>query len=224
MAFCKRFVRSEVGAVKVVEATFVYPIVFFIMGILIFMSCLLLQKSALQSDAERVALAVSKVKAQTGYNLFGNVISSAADFPMEVSDSLLRNVLEESEPYRYLQSDVVDLATLNDELESLISRNRFLIPSQIDCQISCERKILNQQIVVHVTNRVNLPSFVRYLGLEKLLLIDITATATVSDPAEFIKNVDIAFDVGGFLNEKYQLQNKLTTFVDRIKKMLVEVK
>ncbi len=187
-----RFIKNESGAVTIVEATLIFPFIFFILGFFILTSLYVLQKTSLSADTERAALAISKIKAIPGYDHLGQAISKATDFSEEPSLDSVLDMISTVDPFRYHTSDIHDIEGIYSQFATLVGDDQFITPSQTNYSISCQSNGFNQEIFVEATQEIDLPLFVRVLGFDENLEIQTTALATVCDPAELIRNMEVA--------------------------------
>jgi len=181
----RNFYKDQSG-VAIVEATLVFPIVFFILVFLMMISFYLYQKVAVDSDVRRAAVMISHAKA----------------FPDGMNS-----------PYRYWTSNIDGISTMQLELDRLLETNQFFFSSNFTSKIACQNDSLSQQIIVHTNNQSQFPSFFQLIGLEKFFQTDVYTIAAVHDPAEFIRNVDIAFDFVHDLSEQYSEITELSRAV-----------
>lgn len=216
-AILHKFKKDDTGASSVVEMTLIFPLVLFVMGFLIYMGSYVMQSVTIYNDAQRIAVAASREAGIPGYeNLYqGAGVTSKADFNWPDNSapaiSVINALMSEHDPYRYWGSGFLDsseISTLETNLERLVADNSFLASSNVDCTITTSNNILSQQVQVRVVKYISTPQLFQTLGIADNISIDVTATAVVGDPAEFIRNTDIVFDLlkigssGQTINEK----------------------
>ena len=199
-------IDEETGAVQIVEMTLIFPLVILFMGFLIYMASYVLQSVVIYNDAQRIAVAASREAAMPGYeNLYGSQgVTATADFQNapNLTIDLVNAIMKNHKPYRYWGNGFLSQSqksTLEDNMIRLVNNSSFLSTSSTDCTITTNNYFLSQQIKVRVVKHINTPQFVQYLGLESSIDIDVIATAVVNDPAEFIRNTDMIFDLTDFL-------------------------
>lgn len=228
-AILKSLKKEENGAAPVIEMTLIFPLVLLIMGLLIFMGCYVLQSVILYSSAQRIAVAAAREAAMPGYEVLYDAsgIGTQVDFASKADafpdKGVVNEIMEVHKPYRYigpwfLDSETVD--SLEGNLERLVNRASFLSTSGVTCDIETKNNILNQSVIVHVTNQIPLPQFVESLGLVGAADIHVTATAVVSDPAEFIRNTDIVFDLTAYIADELGINEKIAKYKQKFKDLL----
>ncbi len=190
-----RFIKSESGAVTIVEATLVFPFILFVLGFFILTSLYVLQKATLSADVERVALVVSKTKAIPGYDQLGQVVSEATDFERAPTGAEIASMISTMDPYRYHTCEIEGLDSLYTQFATIIGEEQFLSPSRTDYSVSCQSNGFGQEMMIEASQQINLPLFVSVLGFDEAFEIKTTARATVSDPAELIRNMGVANEV-----------------------------
>lgn len=207
-AIFEKFKKDNTGAAQVIEMTLIFPLVLFVMGFLIYMGSYVMQSVTIYNDAQRIAVAASREAAMPGYeNLYeGAGVTSKADFnwPDKSAPAIdvINALMNEHDPYRYWGSGFLDESeknTLEANLERLVADNSFLASSNVDCNITTTNNILNQQVQVRVVKYISTPRLMQTLGLTDNISIDVTATAVVGDPAEFIRNTNMVFDLADYM-------------------------
>lgn len=201
-------IKSDKGAVQVIEMTLIFPLVLFVMGFLIYLGCYVMQSVTIYNDAQRIAVAASREAGIPGYeNLYeGAGVTSKADFnwPDDSAPAIevINALMSEHDPYRYWGNSFLDASEKNSleaNLERLVADNSFLASSNVDCTITTANNILSQQVQVRVVKYISTPQLMRVLGLTDNISIDVTATAVVGDPAEFIRNTNMVFDLTEYM-------------------------
>lgn len=224
-AIFNKFKKDDTGASSVIEMTLIFPLVLFVMGFLIYMGSYVMQSVTIYNDAQRIAVAASREAGIPGYeNLYqGAGVTSKADFnwPDGVAPSLdvINAIMSEHDPYRYWGNNILDsseVSTLETNLERLVANNSFLASSNVDCTITTTNNILNQQVQVRVIKYISAPQLFQALGLADNISIDVTATAVVGDPAEFIRNTNMVFDLAEYMLTEIKIGSSNQTISERI--------
>lgn len=225
----KKMCMGETGSVQVVEMTLIFPLVIMFMGFLIYAACYVLQGVIMFNEAQRIAIAASREAAIPGYRKLYNStggVTSKADFAWNMGETIdkaaVDQVMNDRRPYRYFLGDAFlrsdDKSALEANLESLIASGSFLAASSVDCQIYPHNHFVSQTIEVVVTKEIATPRLLQYLGLTSALDINVKATAIVSDPAEFVRNTDMIFDLTDFLLDNIKIGSSGETLAQRIQK------
>lgn len=224
-AIFNKFKKDDTGASSVIEMTLIFPLVLFVMGFLIYMGSYVMQSVTIYNDAQRIAVAASREAGIPGYeNLYqGAGVTSKADFNWPDNSAPAINVINalmsEHDPYRYWGSGFLDsseISSLETNLERLVADNSFLASSNVDCTITTSNNVLSQQVQVRVIKYISAPQLFQALGLADNISIDVTATAVVGDPAEFIRNTDMVFDLTEYMMDNLKIGSSGQTINEKI--------
>lgn len=207
-------IMKEDGAASFIEMTLIFPLVVVTMGFLIYLGSYIMQNIIIYNDAQRVAVAASRVAGMPGYEkIYGTKgVTAVADFDWADGTSpdigLVNNMMNEHTPYRYfgngfLSSSEAD--TLEKNMKKLVENSSFIVKSMVTCDIKTENNFINQKVKVNVKKSVNAPKIFSSLGIKEKMDIDLTATAVVSDPTEFIRNTDMLFDLKDYLFDNVKI-------------------
>lgn len=207
-AFLRKKLKSESGAVQVIEMTLIFPLVLFVVAFLIYLGSYVIQSVVIYNDVQRIAVIAARKAQIPGYENFYNNggITTKADFNWKSNyvpgKDMINSVMKVHNPYRYWGNSFLtedNKTTLENEFEKLVSKNSFLMSSNVNCDIQTSNNVLNQTIKVHIVKKVNAPNFLKQFGLGSAMDIDVTATAVVSDSSEFIRNTDMVYDLATYL-------------------------
>ncbi|MDF2558062.1 MAG: hypothetical protein K0R71_1890 [Bacillales bacterium] len=218
--YLKGVLSDDSGSVTIVEAVYIFPIVFFVIGFLILTSFYQLQKSSLLSDAQRIALTISRSKINPVFNQFDGNISNQIDFKSTPQTYPQDKPSSNYSPYRYLTSKIENIEMINKKLNELIHQNALLAGPKIDSEVKCVNGFPNQLIVVSFRSQIESPGFMVYLGLPKISLMHVTGTARIMDSTEYVRNVDLASDAIIFLKEKTKIGEDFRKYVSEIAKVI----
>ena len=224
-AYLKKIKNDDTGASSVIEMTLIFPLVLFVMGFLIYMGSYVMQNVVIYNDAQRIAVAASREAGIPGYEKLyrESGVTSKADFnwtdKSTPDKSRINELMSEHDPYRYWGSGFLDsseISTLENNLERLVMGNSFLASSNVDCTITTTNNVLSQQVQVRVVKYISTPQLFKTLGLTDNISIDVTATAVVGDPAEFIRNTDMVFDLTEYMMKNLKIGSKKQTINEKI--------
>ncbi len=181
---------GERGAMTIVEATFVFPITFFIVFFMI------------------MAGEAFYLRACAEYYVTSTAISGAADCenPMlsaVVADGVPQNPAEtEVMPYRYiLTGNASDIATeVAGELEAKLESLQPLLfkrmkPAEVSVTIKPKVNVFVSSFPVECDFEVPLPIKMIFSDEKLSFKFHASATASIGDPAEFVRNVSIVSDL-----------------------------
>lgn len=176
----QQMVHEEYGAVPIVEAAFVYPIVIFVVIIFFFLGNVFYQQAQVESLAVRAAEKLAAYYATP--MLYEGIPTSAEDLALDPYRCLFGNKEAEKEVRKYI----------NQQLAEISSSGICIIDGKVkECKVD--------NYIVYQTARVQIDYTIEYKPLELIggisLMRYTTATATASgDPAEFIRNIDMILD------------------------------
>lgn len=224
-AILQKIKKDDTGAASIIEMTLIFPLVLFVMGFLIYLGSYVMQSVTIYNDAQRIAVAATREAGIPGYeHLYeGAGVTSKADFNWPDNSapaiSVINALMSEHNPYRYWGSGFLDASektTLATNLERLVASNSFLASSNVDCTITTTNNVLSQQIQVRVVKYISAPRLFQVLGLADNISIDVTATAVVGDPAEFIRNTDMVFDLTEYMMKNLKIGSSEQTIYEKI--------
>lgn len=188
----KKSIKSECGAVQIVEATFVFPVMFIVLFFLIFMGNAHYVKAQIESVVETYAI--------RGANYCADPILQTIHDNGTLPDlSAL-----ETEPYRYIFGGMGDVETqiaakVREEIEgnqSSFFKNMKPRLKSADSQIAkYNNYVVYATFSVEVEYDLQFP--IRFLGAHSPTTLNIKSRADVpvDDTAEFIRNTDMVVDI-----------------------------
>lgn len=218
----RQLLKKEKGAVAIVEAAIVYPIVIIIVAFVLYLGMYLMQNAILMSRAYEVASIASKCAAFPGYSNLGadvknydfNELPGSAEISSAMDDYTLL-----SDAYRYWKKTIGDsgeLEKLEQSYKSLASAGGFL-GGNVECDVQITRSGLSHYVTVTVDGAPEMPGMFKIIGLDKAVTYNLVAKAPVLDTSEFIRNTDLVVDFTKFLLEKFKVGEKFDVFFSRIK-------
>ena len=194
----RKDVRCERGAVEVVEAAFVFPIVMFVVVLLIFLGNFFYQQAKMDAIAVRGAEYLAAI--------YTNPLLVEEHIP---TDSTSVDV----KPYRYLFGDQEAEEEARKYMEELMKSAGTGLFSGMDPTGSIKTCKINNY-VVYQTAAVEIEYSIELLPMRLFDLPPLikSSNATVmaaTDSAEFIRNIDMIMDY----SEQYGLTDKIEEFV-----------
>lgn len=173
-----------------VELTFVFSVIFFSLLLMLFMGMVLYQQVNLQSLAVRTSA--------RGATIYGSRMDD-----METGVKTLQD-FKNRDPYRYLASVFGGDKTgeykrlLNTYVSAHIGENNILTgqPKNND-YTTIQDYIFIKRVKVNIKQDYHMPTdaIARMFGMDGAFQIDTTATSTVVEPVEFVRNIDLCTDV-----------------------------
>lgn len=217
----KRFMKSENGAYSTVEASFIYPIVFLVIFVLIYIGLHILQMITVASYAQKISILAAREVSMPGYRslLDKQRYSSAAaeaDFETDPVKGTETEGGETKKPFenKISISNKVDQVKLrayrywydplnNSEKDyyrefgrELVKKNSILNglkAEEVKVSIDCDNYLITQFINVKIEQQLMDFPVLDYFGIDSPK-IKITSVATVSDTDELVRNTDFAVD------------------------------
>lgn len=227
----KKIIKKEDGAALVVEAALVYPIIFFLMGFMIYIALFMYQNAIMHDQAKKLAMMSSRIISFPGYYEFGDIASGGADFDWANSDTQptakdISDAYGVIKPYRYFLGTIMD-GSIKNEIESnsvnTIDKVSILGGSNVTCDIDFSRNcFLNKEVQVTIKKELRTPQFFAFFNLTDKLTIKATAKALSSDSAEFIRNTDMGFDLIHFLAEKLKINDMIDKYKQKLQDALAK--
>lgn len=218
-----RTLKSEDGAATIVEASIVFPIVFLIVIVLFIMGIYQLELATLQMKTDRIADTASRIIAQKAYSSYGDIDSGKIDFASieKFDGEKLKVMYKNLDPYRYWGNGGSQISKESHEkLKKMFDKEQY-----VDAWILNKTMVikpikagLSNKVTVEVTLKSDFPDFISILGLPTEIEKKFSSTAYVNDTSEFIRNTDLVFDTAKTLSEKFNISDKVSDIINKIKK------
>lgn len=202
--------KEENGAVVIVEAAVVFPIMFFVLIFLIYMGNIFYMRSQVDSIA---SLGAIEAAARCGDPMLVEV---------EKTGSVPRTI-QNVQPYHSLFGDTSQVSVIETEMEQKLNRlgTGFFAGMGIrnhSCKLKYENHVLYATVTADITYQIKFP--IRFIGAKQptVLKLHSHCVVPVTDTTEFIQNVDMAVDYADStgLTEKLQkLGTKVKEFFGR---------
>lgn len=183
--------RQERGAVTIIEAAFVFPIVFFIVFFMIMAGEAYYQAARVEQAVTSAAISGA---ARCENPMLGEVIKRGS-VPTDPSST---DVL----PYRYIftgEADKIAQQVEQDLKQKLTSFQSLLFrgmsPQNVLVEVEPNMNILVSSLPVKCTFDIPFPIRMIFSGDSVKMVYSVQMTAPVGDPAEFVRNVAMVKDV-----------------------------
>ena len=231
----KKLLKDESGGVMLVEASYLFPIIIAVMGVLIFMGFYILQSVLIYTQAQKIASVAAKELALPGYEVIGKYAGKTAKTDFENSTYFtsgnVKSVYDakKSDIYRYIKpGDPIkkeNRNSLEQSLKTLVIQTQILDGSSVSCQVSAKNYFITQEVEVKVTKNWDPTSFFTFFGINRTNTKQVvTARAASCDGAEFVRNTDIVYDITTFLCEKLKISDKITSITQKIRDSMNKLK
>ena len=187
-----KILKNEYGAVQIIEAAFVFPIMFIILFFLIYMGNAFFIKSQVEAVVETYAIEGASYCADP-------ILQTIKDTGNVPSLGALK-----TEPYRYIFGGMNAIETkIGNEVESEITGNYASFFNNMKPKLtsgSANIAKFNNYVVystfsVEVEYKIEFP--IKFFGesTPSVLTINSRAEVPVNDTAEFIRNTDMVIDL-----------------------------
>ena len=192
--------KNENGAI-IVEATFIFPLVIMTVMALIYLGLFKLQEGAILYQVQKVTRQADYIVASPGYQKLGTLDAKSLDFENNPSKQQtvayykayhenLQNLYREIFGCRWATGEAMT-PYASSVMESLYIFTGF---SVMESKVSVKRNFLSSTVTVTTTMEYPLPGVLRYLGFENNILLKQEASTVSMNPADFIRDVDMAWD------------------------------
>lgn len=152
-----RIIADDRGAVQIIEASLVFPIVFLVVGFLIYLGSYTLQRVSMHNHAQKIAVITSREIAFPGYDELGAEKSSNADFNWvkgkKPNKAQIEKIMDKRDPYRYLKSAKPRSGELEKALADMVNSVSYISKSNVECNVRAQKKIMNTYIIVEIKKR-----------------------------------------------------------------------
>lgn len=200
----KKIFKDSNGVI-IVEASIVFPIMFFVILLMLYMGNVYYQQAKLNSIVDMAAI---KGAAYCADPMLDD-IEKTGSVPKTYSDI---------QPYRYLFG-VSDIETKMNKYvteQYKTAGDGFfgsMAPISITCDSNFNNSVIMYSFTVEATYDIKVP--LRFMGTEPPTIVSLSAKATapVNDNGEFINNLDMALDY----YESSGMSKKVSAVADKIK-------
>ncbi len=188
----KTRLADESGVMPIIEATFVFPIMFFVIFFLFFMGNMYVSKSYTDNLVSEAAIRYAAQCADPNLTLIND--------DNKLPDTGLKN-----EPYRYLFNAFGSSGSIEDAVSacetyikdggsSFLSFFKGMEPQIKSVDVKFNNNLVNYSLSVTAEYKISLPW--KFIFQDEIEVYSFTAHAEVpvSDAPEFIRNIDMAVD------------------------------
>lgn len=200
--------QNQKGAVVIMEATFVFPIMF----IIVFMMLMAGEAYYQYARAERACIEVAIQGAARCENPMLEVVQETGSVPTSPSAAKVR-------PYRYILTS--EASSIGAELETYLEETiegfdeiafRGMSPTNVDAEIVPHMNVLVSSFPVQCSFDVYLPIRMLFSNEATKFHYEISVTEPIGDPSEFVRNVSTVQD---YL-ERTEFGKEIKNFTDKI--------
>ncbi len=207
----------------IIEYTIVFPLILLIIFALFYAGFIMHQRSVLDSAVNRATIYAARLLSDPQYK---TIVSSAGPEGDALDCESNSYTMEESfeiQPYRYLTNFNGGNAEepVKQKVQSIVQANSFWGgTSNLDVTYSYTNYVLYQQITISAKQEFPLPGMFKLVGLDDKIEISSVSVQAVTDPDEFIRNVDFTIDIieritqSNVVESIQQVTGKIAKFAD----------
>ncbi|MBR5508468.1 MAG: hypothetical protein IKV59_00275 [Lachnospiraceae bacterium] len=224
---------SEKGAVMV-EAAIYMPLVLCTVMALIYLALFNMQEYMMMYQVQRVAAVAAREEAYIGYEYFGMGADQEIDFDWgEGNYPSAENVTayykehsnKVSNMYRELTGWFTDSSGSYEGRFASAARDASLLAlgNISSPEVEIDKGLLGTKVTVTITHSLPMPGVIRYLGLSEQFTLRTAAYTYSVNPADFVRNVDLAVDLTSYVLEKLGWKDNVNGFFDKTKEILGKI-
>jgi hypothetical protein len=209
-------IKDDKGAVLIVEASIVFPVVLFVLCFLLMVGNAYFQKSRVESIVTQ--------ETYRGAAYFAEPLLEAVETG-GVPNGLEKGKDSRAKPYRYVNFGTQDMSTIKANIENRVGKMGTGLFSGMTVRNSSVRSVKKSWLVystveTNVTYEIAVP--IKLLGMNDFLKIPMASHTeiAVSDTPEFIRNLDTV----GYYMEISGAAETLEKFVKEIKGVFDTIK
>ncbi len=211
-----------------VEAALYFPIAIAVVMAVIYLGLFKMQESYFLFQIERTASLLAREIANPGYEEFTGekpLENSSVDFSWE--DGPTQEQVRAY--YAAYGGSVTKLYRLGLDNQT---QTRIKVFQKALCQYSTLFSMGNTEAYIKINNGflsksvqaeiryvIPTPGILRYLGVQDSLTLYAGAYQPVLNTTDFVRNVDLAFDLGEFLMKKLGMENQMDEFTEKFSKV-----
>lgn len=206
----KRFFKDRRGLV-IVEAVYIFPIMIMITLAMYFLSMYISTKVVLQSSLE---WAITQAAAD---------ISDASVVFTDRSGewSGERELLN---PYRHIFSELGGAGKdgMDISVRRKVANRAVPLGGTLTIDIKEVNMLIYKELRGSASLTVKMPINLSFVGLPSQVRLEASAKQMVNDRDELIRNMDIAFDIVEYIDERYDISGKIGTVFDNAKQLVTK--
>lgn len=189
---------SKINGSVILEYTIVFPLVLLVIFALFYAGFILHQRSTLDGAVNRGTIYAAKLLSDPQYSTIVKGVGANGDALDCESSSYSFSSKFDIQPYRYIFSYNGGSAKepVVKKVKNIVQANSFWGgTSNLTVDYSYKNYVLYQEITIAAKQEFPLPDIFKLVGLDDHIEISSTSVQAVTDPDEFIRNVDLTIDV-----------------------------
>ncbi len=180
------------------EYTIVFPLVLLVIFALFYAGFILHQRSVLDGAVNRGTVYAAKLLSDPQYSAIVSSAGADGDALDCETDSYTFHSEFDIQPYRYVLNYNGESAKspVETKVKNIVQANSFWGgTSNLEIDYNYKNYVLYQEITLSARQEFPLPGIFKLVGLEDHITVSAVSVQAVTDPDEFIRNVDLTFDV-----------------------------
>lgn len=221
-------IQDDKGAMMV-EASIYFPIVIGIVMAVIYVSLWKIEDCAAFFAAQKVADSASKAMAHQNYELlYGDIGSDKLSIDTQIDFSWDEDIVPKEYVEKYYSADKnlymrvnIEDADYEKSLKNLLEKTKF-VPFKIgndDIDVDIDAGLLRSVVTVDVTVGFDTPGIMKYIGFSDEFKFHSKAYQFVTEPVDFVRNSDLAFDLIDYLFDRLGITSKIEAFTSKFDKI-----
>ena len=215
-----------------VEATLYFPITIALVMVVLYLGLFKIQESYFFFQVEKAASQISREIAYPGYDSFlGDdwMKNSSVDFSWEEGPAA-EQVKEYYGAYNGSVTKIYRLGLERNLKERLRKYQEDLCKTSVlfsmgttQATLQVQNSFMSKSVLAEIRYEIPTPGIIRFLGVKDTLTLFAGAYHPVINATDFVRNVDLGWDLGEFLLEKLGLKGKADEFAEKfneVKKIL----
>lgn len=198
----------------IVEATILFPIIFMIFAGLVLLSMYLPTRMVLQQATQYAATAMATEQSDTWLDFDEHTM----EYEWATNRLQLPNVYVALFQSFFKGNGQAQAETIVSKIEE-----NGLVARTGDLDVTCEviNYIIYKEIIVTATRTIPMPVDLSFVMFPKEIPITVSSAAVVQNGDEFVRNIDLAAEFIGYLDETYNLGfGNLSTWINKAWKFL----
>lgn len=211
-----------------VEAAIYVPLVLCVVVSMLYLGLFYMQEAAMNCQVQRMTIYASKDAANPGYSSFPISGSNDIEFDFGGSGPSASQVKSYYQAYHNTPgalyrgiSGIFSGSNYDyDSLMTQLANNGLLFRFTIHPSVEVEKSLFGTSILATVEYETPMPGVARFLGLEDTMVIRSASYSHAVNPADFIRNTDLAVDLVTFAAEKLGLSDSLSGLINKSKSVI----
>lgn len=217
--------NSRISGTVILEYTLVFPLVLLVIFALFYAGFILHQRSVLDGAVNRGTIYAARLLSDPQYSTIVSSAGAGGDaLDCESSDYSFSSKFD-IQPYRYIfnYNGGTAKGPVEEKVKNIVQANSFWGgTSNLTVNYSYKNYVLYQEISISAKQKIPLPGLFKLIGLDDYIELSSVSVQAVTDPDEFIRNVDLTIDVLEMVtgnNVKETIQNvvsKISKFAENL--------